>query len=63
MGNMVEGFMVGICQTWMTQPEMEGSWIHLKGEAMDMGFILVLVQIGIMVIITIILTRGVRGAT
>jgi len=33
----------------MTLSWMEDSWIHLIGEAMDMGFTLVLVQIGITV--------------
>ena len=33
----------------MTLSWMKYSWIHLIGEAMDMGFTLVLVQIGITV--------------
>ena len=58
MEHMVEDLMMDIGQTWMTLLGMEYSWIHLIGEAVDMGFILVLVWIGITVIIIIILTKG-----
>ena len=43
MGHMLAGHMVGIGQTWMTQSKMVGSWIHLIGDAMAKGSILVLV--------------------
>ena len=59
VGHTVAGHMVGTCWIEMTQSKMEYSWIHLIDEEMDMGFHLVLVHIGIMVIIAIILTRGV----
>ena len=63
MGCMVVGLMEGTSQTWMTQLEVVDGWIHLKGEVVVMGSILVLVQTGIMAIIIIILTQGVTGGT
>jgi len=51
MGHMAAGLMEGTCQTWMTQLHMEGSWIHLIGESLVIGSILVLFLTGIMVII------------
>ena len=43
MEHMVAGLMVGTGWIEMTQSEMEDSWIHLIGEALYMGFTLVLV--------------------
>ncbi len=55
MGNMTVDLMVGTGWIGMTQSKMEGSWIHMIREAMDMGSTLVLVQRSITFIITIIL--------
>ena len=55
--------LMGIGQTRIIFLGMVYSWIHLIGDAVDMGFILVLIQTCTMVIITIILTRGMRGDT
>lgn len=46
----------------MTKSEVAYGWIHLTGDALVMGSIIVLVHKGIMVIIAIILL-GVRGDT
>ena len=56
MGDMVSYLDQGTCWTRMTVSDMGGSWIQLIGEEMVMGSMIVLDQIGIMVIITIILT-------
>lgn len=61
MEHMVARLMVGTGRIEITRLEMEGSWIHLVDEAMDMEFTLVLVQTTTMVIISIILTGGVIG--
>jgi len=61
MDHMVVGVMVGIGRTEMILSDMVGYWIHLINEAVDIGFTLVLVQKGIIVIITIILIGGVVG--
>lgn len=42
-GHMTIGLMVGTGQIGMTQSKMVDSWIHLIGEAVDMGSTLVLV--------------------
>ena len=63
MGHMVVGIMDCTRRTKLKQSEMVGSWIHLTREAVLMGSILVLVQIGIMVIISITLIGGVGGDT
>ena len=61
MEHMEAGHMVGRGWIEMIRSEMIDSWIHLINEAVEMGFTLVLVWTGIMVIITIILTEGVIG--
>jgi len=63
MGHMVAGLVVHTNWIRMTQSEMEGSLIHLIGEALDMSSILVLDRTSIIVIIIIILTGGVRRDT
>ena len=63
MGNMVACQMEGTFLTKMTWSKVVDSWIHLTGEVVVMGSTLVRVQKGIMDIITIILTGGVRGGT
>ena len=40
MEHMVAGLMVGASQMEMTWSEMEGSWIHLIYEEVDMDFTL-----------------------
>ena len=58
MEDMVASHMVDISWIEMRWSEMADSWINLIDEAVDIGFTLVLVQTGIMVIIVIILTGG-----
>jgi len=55
MGHMVAGLMVGIGQAGMIWSKVAGGWIHLTGEVVVMGSILVLLQRDNMVIIVIIL--------
>jgi len=45
----------------MTQLEIVDSWILSLDEEVEMGFTLVLVQTGIMIMIIIILRGGVKG--
>jgi len=61
MGHMAVGIMVNTSRIEITRKNIGGSSISLIGEVMDIGSILVLVQTGIMVIITIMLTRGMIG--
>lgn len=62
MGHMVVYRMVVIDQIEMTWLEMEDCWKLRIGEGIDIGIILVMIQIGTMIIFDIILTRGVtRG--
>jgi len=55
MDHMVVGHKVGRGWIEMTRSKMENYWIHLICEALNMGFILALVQTFTMVIISIIL--------
>lgn len=43
MEPMLVDLMMGRGWTWTIPSRMEDSWIHLIGDAMDMGIILVLV--------------------
>ena len=56
MGNMVTSFMVLTIRTCMRQLDITYSWKNLVGHVVDMGYILVLFEIGIVVIIAIIFT-------
>jgi len=59
MGHMVVGHMVVIGRIEMTRLEMADCWTLWRREGIDIGIILVLIQICTMIVIVIILTRGV----
>lgn len=62
MGHMVVGLDQDAGWTKMIQSKVVDGWVHLTGEVVLMGSILVLVQRDIIVITTIVLIRGVRSS-
>jgi len=60
-GHMVVSHMVVTGQIELTWTEMADCWTLQIGEEIDTCIILVLIQIGIMIFIIIILTRGAIG--
>jgi len=63
MGHTIVDCMVVIDQIEMIQLEMADCWTLQRGEGIDIGIILVLIQIDTMIIISIILIGGMIGDT
>jgi len=63
MGHMAVDYMVVTDQIERTQTEMADCWTLRRGEGIDMGMTLVLIQTSTMIVIDIILRRGVIGDT
>ena len=61
MGHMVAGLVVDTGRIDLTPFEMEYFWTLQRGEGIDIGMILVLIQIHTMIVMSIILIGGVIG--
>ena len=63
MGHMAVDPMAVTDQIEMIQSKMANCWTLWRGEGIDIGMTLVLIQISTMIVTVIILTRGVIGDT